>query len=412
MFFDESKKIWRECKTYQGERYDLTAPTKDKLSEKIARRKIEIDEGKKRITRRMKVSAWSKEYMESYRDDVSDGQKANLKVYQKHIDDYFGNMALCDVKPLHCRKFAKTLGGYSASHAGKILAFARSMFDAAAENNLVAENPVTKKIKIPESCVDGERRALTEAERKQFLDYAEIHNYGLWIKVLIHCGLRSGETERMYGRHIDVGSRRLWVDGTKSKKAKRWVPIPDELFPALAPFAKKPFDRVFLNQRKGSISSGCRARMWRAFVRGLNIHLGVKVVRNELVGPLRVAADLTPHCLRHTFSSYAEERGLTQRVIADLMGHEDTKQTGDYTHMTDKTFRDAADMLNGKSATTVMIGGIEIAVDDLTELLGEIQKRKNDAENEDPAPVITPVKNPREVPESTGILSLKEARSG
>jgi integrase len=343
VYYDESKKAWRVfCRNYLGKSYDLTAATESDLKVKVALRRKEIEEQKRRISRTTTVKDWSIEYINAYRlDSVSSAHAVNLESYRRWIADELGDMRLMDVKPLHCRKAAAQLSGYSKSHATKIIAFMSAMFDAAEENDLILKNPA-RRITAPASCTEGKRRALTDSERAQFLEYADLHPHGLWIKVMLYCGLRSGETERMIGKHIYVKNRVLYVDGTKSRKAKRTVPIPAALMPDLEPYARTPFKLIFTNARGESINKACRRRMWSSFVRGLNLHLGAKTYRNEIVGIRPVADDITPHCLRHTYASWLEQKNIPLRVAADFLGHEKTGVTEDYTHLTDTTFAEAA----------------------------------------------------------------------
>jgi len=58
-------------------------------------------------------------------------------------------------------------------------------------------------------------------------------------------------------------------------------------------------------------------------------------------------ADLTPHVLRHSFSSIANDLGFTEATIGALMGHSRGTVTGRYIHTVDSLLVMAADTVAG-----------------------------------------------------------------
>lgn len=74
--------------------------------------------------------------------------------------------------------------------------------------------------------------------------------------------------------------------------------------------------------------------MWRACKRAMDLELGAETVRNQ-IQEHKVAADLTPYCLRHTFCTDLQAAGVPINVAKDLMGHSDIDITANiYTHRT------------------------------------------------------------------------------
>ena len=58
-------------------------------------------------------------------------------------------------------------------------------------------------------------------------------------------------------------------------------------------------------------------------------------------------ADITPHVLRHSFASVANDLGFTEITIAALMGHSKGSVTSKYVHTLDATLVMAADTIAG-----------------------------------------------------------------
>ena len=61
----------------------------------------------------------------------------------------------------------------------------------------------------------------------------------------------------------------------------------------------------------------------------------------------RPLADVTPHALRHSFASIANDLGFTEITIAALLGHAKGTVTGKYIHTLDTALIMAADTISG-----------------------------------------------------------------
>ena len=58
-------------------------------------------------------------------------------------------------------------------------------------------------------------------------------------------------------------------------------------------------------------------------------------------------ADITPHVLRHSFASIANDLGFTEVTIAALVGHSKGSVTSNYIHTLDTALIMAADTISG-----------------------------------------------------------------
>ena len=58
-----------------------------------------------------------------------------------------------------------------------------------------------------------------------------------------------------------------------------------------------------------------------------------------------LAADVTPHVLRHSFASLAADLGYSEPTIAALIGHKGQSITSRYVHAADAVARRAAELM-------------------------------------------------------------------
>lgn len=339
----------RKTFTFEGKRYSVSAKTSDELAARVAMKRRDLEEGRKRITKNTTVSDWFDQYLESYRRPSIGNvmYKDLLSQNRVWIKPNIGKMQLKDVKPIHCQAILNKMEGKSKTHINKIKQLLSNMFEVALDNGLVLSNPA-KKLKMPKAEA-GTHRPLTSVERKVLLQVAESNPYGLWVKVMLYCGLRPGETPKILGNHIDIKGRRLYVDGTKSKSAKRWVPLPLQIMDDMETAKKSltPFEHLFVNHLGAPVNRTNRRRMWESLKRDMNIAMGCKVFRNQVLPPYWVAPDLVPYCLRHTYGTDLQAAGVPINVAKEFLGHSDISTTANiYTHSSDVAFASAEEAIN------------------------------------------------------------------
>jgi integrase len=64
----------------------------------------------------------------------------------------------------------------------------------------------------------------------------------------------------------------------------------------------------------------------------------------------RLPADVTPHTLRHSFASLANDLGYSEPTIASLIGHKGHSMTSRYIHSADPVLLAAADAVANRIA--------------------------------------------------------------
>jgi site-specific recombinase XerD len=78
--------------------------------------------------------------------------------------------------------------------------------------------------------------------------------------------------------------------------------------------------------------------------------LGFKKMLRRLLAQAGMAADITAHVLRHSFSSLASDMGFSEPTIASLIGHTGRSVTSRYVHSADTVLLAAADAVANETA--------------------------------------------------------------
>lgn len=354
---------WRESESYEGKQYigcgkDQKAALKD-LTKKLANAKSGITV----LNRNTTVKSWSETWLETYvkPTDITDKSYLNIKCkVNKNIIPEIGTMKLKDVKDTHLQKILNKQTGKSSSHVTKLREYMKRMFGRAVKSKLIPYNPA-EDLELPKAS-DKKRRSLTPAERVAILKTAETHPAGLWIKTMLFCGLRNGETIALQWKDIDFkkqvinvhqaleSGKKDTIKGPKSDAGYRSIPIPDELLNDYKLKKGKPLDYVFTqvlteNVGKHHTESSLRC-YWKSFLKAVDISLGATVYRNQITKS-KVSDDLVPYCLRHTYGTDLQDAGVPINVAKYLMGHADIQTTANiYTHETDDIIKTAAELIN------------------------------------------------------------------
>lgn len=336
----------RRTFTYDGKRYDVKANSEEELGAKIAMKKRDLEEGKITVSPNTTVKDWGNKWLDTYiKESV---ELKTSKDYQARLDNFIfpqiGKMKIKDVKPIHCQDILYGMKGYSKDRILKVRNTMFQMFKKAQKNNLIMLNPADD-LALPKA-KDGKGRALTEHELELLLKVCETHRGGLWALTMLYCGLRPGETKRVLGAHIDYKKKRIYIDGTKSEAAKRYVPLPDELIDQFKSQNKSPYEHVFTGEKRQPLSDSAITKLWKNIWREMNILAGTRVYRNELIPPYKIAEDCTAYCCRHAFATDCKDALLPYLIIKSLMGHASKSDVTDtYMHSTDKSLDIAAKML-------------------------------------------------------------------
>lgn len=237
--------------------------------------------------------------------------------------------------------------------------FLSSVFKRAVRRKLVAANPC-EGTAIPRT-VTEEMVILTPDEFARFIGYFTPH-WRPFVALLYGSGLRFSEATALTVGDVDVASLRVsvtkaWKDNgkvlgpPKTSKSRRNASISLETVRALEPLleGRAPGDRLFLNQRGGTVRSQTfHDNAWDPAVRLANGEPGQRpgpkskrVARRrdasgDLIEPAAVPLGKRPrvHDLRHSHASWLLHSGVPINYVQAQLGHEDISTTvGTYGHL-------------------------------------------------------------------------------
>lgn len=343
--------------TFEGKRYFVRGADDREIGAKIERKKKALTDGSIIVNSNTKVSVWAKEWLNTYKADTVDVSwfKNVSNIVNNILLPPLGSSKLKDIKPLHLKKILNDKTGLSTSYLKKIFNIMHEMFECAKLNGLILVNPADG-LTLPKTKPAEQRRALTDKEREFMLCVAETHRGGLFVKIMLYTGLRPSEVAALQWRNIDLNKNIIKVDsalkqdGTigqpKTKSGYRNVPIPQVLLADLATAKKTPFAFV-CTQQNGNLHTKTTIKlMWNNIKREMDILMGAKVIRNEIVISM-LPGDLYLYNLRHTYGTDLQSAGVPINVAKELMGHSDISTTAKiYTHYSDIAFNNAADLIN------------------------------------------------------------------
>jgi integrase len=147
------------------------------------------------------------------------------------------------------------------------------------------------------------------------------------IRCLALTACRRGEAIHLKGSEVDVDTSCLHLIDSKEGASVRPVGLP--VLDLLAPLLD--------NEDQGFV--------FRGTVEGKPL-IGFPKLWKKLFKDTELA-DVTPHVLRHSFSSIANDLGFTEATIGALMGHSRGTITGRYIHTVDSLLVMAADTVAG-----------------------------------------------------------------
>lgn len=304
------------------------------------------------------VREWSEEWYNVYIKPRSITDKS-VEMYQEKLKLYIlpaiGNKKMSEITEIDLQKIINSANS-SKSTAQKVKIVLVAMFRKAKKLGIIQRDP-SVDLELPKAA-QGKRRSITDAERAAILKMCETHQAGLYIQTLLYTGVRPGEAIALKWSDIDFDKRLLNVNkavesgasrikSTKTEAGERQIPIPDVLFNQYSAARRRDGGIIFRQPLTGRRHTHSSINdYWHNFRRELDISLGAEVYRNKIVKS-KLADDLVPYCLRHTYCTDLQRAGVPLNVARYLMGHSDvTVTSGIYTDTTPDVLVSAVGLLD------------------------------------------------------------------
>ncbi|MDX1941864.1 MAG: tyrosine-type recombinase/integrase [Saprospiraceae bacterium] len=202
----------------------------------------------------------------------------------------------------------------SESHQNQILSAIKMFYSAVIpqEDKVQDLFRPKKSEKLPQ--------VLTEQEVIYLLRAVDNLKHRCILMLVYSAGLRLGEVINLRRSELQPEQNRLFVRGGKGKK-DRCTLLSDKVWEQLRQYLEvyKPIDWLFEGQTGGQYSERSVQKIFTV------------AKLKACINP-----DATVHTLRHSFATHLLEKGVDLRYIQELLGHESSKTTEIYTHITHK----------------------------------------------------------------------------
>lgn len=167
-------------------------------------------------------------------------------------------------------------------------------------------------------------RVLTQKEVLKIFSCVENLKHKTMLMLIYSAGLRVGESVRLKISDIDGQRKMIHLRGAKGKK-DRYTLLSDAALDMLRKYYRlyKPKDYLFEGQDAGS-------------------HLAERSIQNVFHRAVKAAGikkQISIHGLRHSFATHLLESGVDLRYIQELLGHNSSKTTEIYTHVSKKSLQ-------------------------------------------------------------------------
>lgn len=165
---------------------------------------------------------------------------------------------------------------------------------------------------------------LSKQEVKLILEAHSNIKHRMMLSLIYSCGLRCGELLALQPHHIDSKRNVVLLKNAKGKK-DRIVPLSPKILHLLRDYYTlfKPEKYLFEGKTKGCAYDS----------RSLQQVLKSALQKTAITKPV------TLHWLRHSYATHLLETGTDLRYIQELLGHNSSKTTEIYTHVSTKSIQ-------------------------------------------------------------------------
>ena len=243
-----------------------------------------------------------------------------IKTYTNYFEDYaayFSNKELSDITTEEINNYILELinsKNISVSQQNQRINAIKFYYEKVLNRQkqyYLIERPRTEK-KLP--------NVLSKEEINKLIGTIENLKHKCIISIIYSAGLRRSEVINIKPEDIDSDRMLIKISGGKGKK-DRYSLLSSKLLENLRIYYKeyKPEKWLFEGQNGGKYSAESVAKIFKKAL----LKSGIR-------------KKVTPHTLRHSFATHLLEQGIDLRYIQELLGHNNSKTTEIYTHVSNK----------------------------------------------------------------------------
>lgn len=208
--------------------------------------------------------------------------------------------------------------GLSISYQNQFVNALKLFYMIIRNTNLIIENIARprREHRLP--------NVLSKEEVKILLNTIRNLKHRTMLCLLYSCGLRSGELLNLQPTHIDSKRNIILIKQSKGKK-DRIVPLSPKILEMLREYYRyyKPKTYLFEGQNIGEQYDS----------------RSLQLVLKQAVKKAGIHKPVTLHWLRHSYATHLLESGTDLRYIQELLGHNSSRTTEIYTHVSTKNIQ-------------------------------------------------------------------------
>lgn len=348
MTFDEKKKLYCFRISVNGKRIPFYSKSEREARKKGLAAQARAMQGDTAISSSMQIKDWALRWVDTYKIKLAARTVQNYKdIINAQIIPNIGKYTFKTIKPIHIQAMINKLveDDKSKSLVTRVRQLTNSMFEDAADNDLIIKNPC-KKIKLPPMSQEDEKKPLTKEEvhalynlLPHYLTITKPHIpriIGRMIVIMLKTGVRQEELLALRWEDIDFKNNSMHIvraldidknDPTKppkSSSSERFIPMHPDVLEQLQAIGIKLEGYIFHTKDGNLLMEGNFRREYRKYLTAAGIEYR------------------SPHITRHTFASDLREAGVDIKTISKLLGHSKVNVSLDvYIHSNDQAAIDA-----------------------------------------------------------------------
>jgi integrase len=302
------------------------------------------------------LESWTAEWL---RRKARDSSKPTMARYKSHAEAFLvwlgderRKKPLESVTPQHVREWRESL--QDGGRAGKtVLSYVKDLgaiYRAAMREGIVSFNPCGTAIADTVTDDSQERKPFSGEEVAKLIKAASSEEWRGLVLVAAFTGLRLGDAARLSWEAVDLDTKRITLIPSKTKRKKKEVRIPihPDLLAYLlaAPVAEDdPAAPVFPSLAKKRVNgANGLSDTFAALMAAAGVDRGKPsrvIEEGQDKGAGRITWEKGFHSLRHTFTSWLRNAGVSEEDRMALTGHSTRESHSIYSHADEKAGRDA-----------------------------------------------------------------------